>query len=95
MAAHASILTWRIPGTEERGGLQSSGSHRAGHGSGITARSQTLTVARQAPLSPAFSGQESWSGLPFPSPGDLPSPGIEPESPNVLHFRRILYPSAS
>ena len=28
-----------------------------------------------------FSGQESWSGLPFPSPGDIPNPGIEPASP--------------
>ena len=28
-----------------------------------------------------FSGQEYWSGLPFPSPGDLPNPGIEPGSP--------------
>ena len=39
------------------------------------------TVARQAPLSMGFSRQESWSGLPFPSPGDLPNPGIEPGSP--------------
>ena len=38
------------------------------------------TVARQAPLSMEFSKQEYWSGLPFPSPGDLPVPGIEPES---------------
>ena len=39
------------------------------------------TVAYQAPLSMAFSRQEYWSGLPFPSPGDLPDPGIEPWSP--------------
>ena len=39
------------------------------------------TVARQAPLSMRFSRQECWSGLPFPSPGDLPDPGIEPGSP--------------
>ena len=39
------------------------------------------TVARQAPLSVEFSRQEYWSGLPFPSPGDLPDPGIEPQSP--------------
>ena len=39
------------------------------------------TVARQAPLSMGFSRQEYWSGLPFPSPGDLPDPGIEPWSP--------------
>ena len=36
------------------------------------------TVARQAPPSMGFSRQDSWSGLPFPSPGDLPDPGIEP-----------------
>ena len=39
------------------------------------------TVAYQAPLSMRFSRQEYWSGLPFPSPGDLPDPGIEPGSP--------------
>ena len=39
------------------------------------------TVARQAPLSVGFSKQEYWSGLPFSSPGDLPSAGIKPESP--------------
>ena len=38
------------------------------------------TVAYQAPLSMGFSQQEYWSGLPFPSPGDIPNPGIEPES---------------
>ena len=37
-------------------------------------------LARQAPLSMGFSRQEYWGGLPFPSPGDLPDPGIEPES---------------
>ena len=36
------------------------------------------TVALQAPLSMVFSRQEYWSGLPWPSPGDLPDPGIEP-----------------
>ena len=39
------------------------------------------TVAYQAPPSTEFSRQEYWSGLPFPSPGDLPNPGIEPGSP--------------
>ena len=39
------------------------------------------TVAYQAPQSTEFSKQEYWSGLPFPSPGDLPNPGIEPRSP--------------
>ena len=41
----------------------------------------TGTLARQAPLSMGFSRQEYWSGLPFPPPGDLPDPGIEPRSP--------------
>ena len=39
------------------------------------------TVAYQAPLSMGFSRQEYWSGLPFPSLGDLPDPGIKPGSP--------------
>ena len=39
------------------------------------------TVACQAPLSMEFSRQEFWRGLPFPSQGDLPNPGIEPGSP--------------
>jgi len=38
-------------------------------------------LAHQAPLSMEFFRQEYWSGLPFPSPGDLPDPGIEPMSP--------------
>ena len=38
-------------------------------------------VACQAPLSMEFSRQEYWSRLPFPPPGDLPKPGIEPTSP--------------
>ena len=39
------------------------------------------TVACQAPLSTGFPRQEYWSGLPFPSPGDLPNPRTEPASP--------------
>ena len=39
------------------------------------------TVTRQAPLSMGFSKQEYWSWLPFPSPENLPNPGIEPASP--------------
>ena len=38
------------------------------------------TVAHHAPLATEFSREEYWSGLPFPTPGDLPDPGIEPES---------------
>ena len=39
------------------------------------------TGAHQVPLSVGFSRQEYWSGLPLPSPGDLPNPGTEPASP--------------
>jgi len=40
-------------------------------------------AAHQAPLSMGFSRQEYWSGLPLPSPGDLPDPEIEPRSPTL------------
>ena len=46
------------------------------------------TVACQAPLSMGFSRPEYWSGLPCPSPGDLPDPGVES---SLLHCRQILY----
>ena len=41
------------------------------------------TVAHQAPLSMGFSRQEYWSKQPFPSPGDIPDPEIEPRSPTL------------
>ena len=41
------------------------------------------TVAHQAPLATEFSRQECWNGLPFPTPGDLPNPGIEPPCPEL------------
>ena len=44
------------------------------------------TVARQAPLSMELSRQEFWSGLPFPSPEDLPNPGTEPSLLCLLHW---------
>ena len=40
-------------------------------------------ITHQASLSMGFPRQECWSGLPFPSPGDLPNPGIEPASPKL------------
>ena len=54
-------------------------------GGGLVAKScPTLatpwTAARQAPLSMGFSRQGYWGGFPFPSPGDLPDPGIEPRN---------------
>ena len=59
--------------------------------SGLVAKScPTLatpwSVARQAPQSVGFSRQEYWSGLPFPSPGDLRDPGIEPRSPVLQEY---------
>ena len=45
-------------------------------------------VAYEAPLSMGFPRQSYWRGLPFPSPGDLPDPGIEPSLP---HCRQTLY----
>ena len=48
----------------------------------VVSDSATLwTVAPQAPMSMGFPRQEYWSELPFPSPGDLSNPGIEPKSP--------------
>ena len=57
----------------------------SGGGGGLVAklcltRATPWTVAYQAPLFMGFSRQEYWSGLPFPSPGDFPDPGIEPGS---------------
>ena len=48
--------------------------------SGVQLFATLWTVAHQAPLSMGFFRQEYWDGLPFPSPGDLPNPGIEPTS---------------
>ena len=42
-----------------------------------------MTIAHQTPLSMGFSSQEYWSGLLFPSPGDLPDPGMKPRSPTL------------
>ena len=54
-----------------------------------------MAVAHQAPLSMGFSRQESWSGLPCPSSGDLPYLGVEPRvptlHPGLPHCRQILY----
>ena len=41
------------------------------------------TVACQAPLSMGLSSQDYWSGVPFPSPGDPPNPGLKPGSPTL------------
>ena len=49
------------------------------------------TVAHQAPLFMGFPRQEYWSGFPFPPPGDLPHPGMEPVSPALADRLQILY----
>ena len=63
-------------------------SYGRGGGDGLVAQScPTLvtpgTIVCQAPLSMGFSRQEYWSGLPFPSPGDLSNPGIKPRFPTL------------
>ena len=84
MATHSSVLAWRIPGTEEPGGLPSMGLQRVGHDWSDLAAAAAMTsvksfnrvqlfatpwtVAYQAPLSMGFSRQEHWSVLPCPSP---------------------------
>ena len=55
----------------------------------LTLRLHELYIAYQAPQSMGFSMQEYWVGLPFPSPGDLPNPGIEPGYP-VLQADALL-----
>ena len=54
--------------------------HMPSHFSLVRLFATQWTVACQASLSMGFSRQEYWSGLPFPTPGDLPKPGIEPLS---------------
>ena len=49
-------------------------------GGPLVTKSCPTPGTHQAPLSMEFSRQEYWSGLPFPSPGDLPDPGIKPAS---------------
>ena len=73
-----------LSGSMPRSGI--AGSYGGGGGGGLVTKlcptlAMLWTVARQAPLSIGFSRQGYWSGLPFPSPGDLPNPGIEPWSP--------------
>ena len=89
IATHSSVLAWRIPGTGEPGGLPSMGSHRVRHDWSDLAAAAYLTLfdpmdsSPPAPLSMEYSRAESWSGYPFPYPGDLPKPGIELGSPEL------------
>ena len=117
MATHSSILAWKIPWIVEPGRLQSMGSQRVGRdrvtwlhfivalkyyvSSRVWLFATPWTVARQAPLFMRFSRQEYWCGLPFPSLGDLPDPGIESMSPAgqtdslpLSHLGRPIIPCA-
>ena len=62
-----------------------------GHFSRVQLFATLWTVAHQACPSMGFFRQEYWSGLPFPSPGDLPNAGIEPTSLMSCISRRVLY----
>ena len=67
--------------------------HSRGSHSVMSDSATAWTVACQVPPSMGFYRQEEWSGLPFPSPGDLPDSGIEPRSPTLqadLHPQVIL-----
>ena len=89
MATHSSTCAWKIPWMAEPGRLQSMELQRV---TVIEHRSPEFTqscptlcdpmdcTACQALLSMGFSRQGYWSGLPFPSPRDLPNPGIKPGS---------------
>ena len=98
MATRSSILAWKIPWTEKPGCLLSMGSRRVRHNWSNLAHTMKVkvkslscvrlfatpwTVAYQDPRSMGFSRQEYWSGLPFPSPGDLPNPEIKPRPPSL------------
>ena len=78
MATHSSTLAWKMPWMEKPGRLQSSSVQLL---SCVQLFATPWTLVPQAPLSTGLSRQEYWSGLPFPSPEDLPNPGTEPRSP--------------
>ena len=78
--ACGSILCW------QNGFLRKNGNRDAALRGGLVAQSSPTfvapwTIGCQAPLCKGFPRQEYWGGLPFPPPGNLPNPGIEPRSP--------------
>ena len=82
MATHSSILAWRIPQTWGHKELDTTElTWKWKSIIGVRLFATPWTIAHQALPSMGFSRQEYWSGLPFPSPGDLPDPGIKPKSP--------------
>ena len=89
MVIHSSIPAWRIPWTEETGGLQSVRVCALSRFSYVRLFATPLTVVTyQAPPSMGFSRQEYWSGLPFPSPGDFANQG---SNLGLLHRGQMLY----
>ena len=76
---HASLVAQRVKRLPAMWALTLLFSHKVMSNSFVT----LWIVAYQPALSIGFSRQEYWSGLPFPSPGDLPEPGIEPGSPTL------------
>ena len=95
LAGASPVEVWREQFSEERGGISQGWFPQelwriihfglcvyVSHS--VTSNSETpRRVALQAPVSVGFSRQEYCNGLPFPSPGDLPIPGIEPGSPTL------------
>ena len=69
--------------TAESSGFVHFGAHKVKSLSRVQPFASPWTVVYQASLSMEFPKQEYWNGLPFPSPADLPDPGIEPRSPTL------------
>ena len=98
MATHSNTLAWKILWTEEPGRLQSLGLQRVGHDwvTSLSLSHDSLSESEgRSVLSDSLwphglyspwksPGQEYWSGYPFPSPGNLPNPEVEPRSPPLL-----------
>ena len=104
MATHSSVLAWKVSWTEEPGGLQSAGSRRLGHDWATNTQHSCSVVSAccdpvdRGPLGSCpwdFYRPESWSRVPFPSPGDLPDPGMGPMSPALAGRASALSPQGS
>ena len=80
LMASDPITLWQIVGGKVEAVMKWSEVKSLGH---VWLFVTPLTVAHQTPWFMGFSRQEYWSGVPFLSPGDLPNPGIEPQSPTV------------